>query len=179
LYHTEVGERVRRIAAHGVRIVVDDFRTDVTKTKQDGTRGRLRIDYGGRDVDTNPAAAIKWLWKFIDGAKTPGELYGRALMVIAAERYAASRVVLPTAQRSHPQHFGSHKDFAEKALAKLAGPHVPASTKQLSKAIDAAHTALRKAEDAARATGSRQLEHEPEQPTPADEADGEMQAAEA
>jgi hypothetical protein len=130
-------------------MVIEDFRVDVTKTKQDGSRGRLKIDYGDRQVANYPTAAIRWLWKFLDGAKTAGELYGRALVVIAAERYAASRIVLPSSQLHHPQHFGSHKDFAEKALAKLAGPHIPASMKQLTKAVDAAHPALHKAEDAA------------------------------
>lgn len=178
-YYTEVGERVRRIAAYGVRIVVDDFRKDVTKTKQDGSRGRLRIDYGDREVDSHPTAAIKWLWKFIDGAKTAGELYGRALVVVAAERYAASRVVLPAAQRSHPQHFGSHRDLAEKALAKLAGPHVPASMKQLSKAIEAAHTVLHKAEEAARGAKPQQAANDPEQPAPLDQADAETLSAQA
>jgi ParB/RepB/Spo0J family partition protein len=165
-YYGDAGERVRRLAAFGVRIVVEAFRKDVTKTRKDGTRGRLRIDYGDRQVASNPTAAITWLWKFIDGAKTAGELYGRALVVIAAERHAASRVVLPAAQRSHPQNFGSHKDAAEKALAKLAGPHVPASMKQLSKAIDAAHTALHKAEDAVRESRSRQVA---DGPAPLDE----------
>ena len=31
--------------------------------------------------------------------------------------------------------WSSHKDHARKALAKLAGPHVPASLKQLEKAV--------------------------------------------
>jgi hypothetical protein len=48
-----------------VRIVVEDFREDVTKNKKDGTRGRLRIDDGDRHVANNPTAAITWLWKFI------------------------------------------------------------------------------------------------------------------
>jgi ParB/RepB/Spo0J family partition protein len=178
-YYSDAGERVRRIAAHGVRIVVEDFREDVTKTKKDGTRGRLRIDYGDRQVASNPTAATTWLWKFIDGAKTAGELYGRALVVIAAERYAASRVVLPSAQRAHPQHFGSHKDLAEKALAKLAGPHVPASMKQLSKAIDAAHAALHKAEDAVRESRSRQVaDDRPDDTPPVDDTvDEDLDAA--
>jgi hypothetical protein len=64
-YYGDGGERVRRIAAYGVRMVVEDFRKDVTKTKKDGTRGRLRIDYGDGQVASNPAAAIKWLWRFI------------------------------------------------------------------------------------------------------------------
>jgi hypothetical protein len=68
-----------------VRLVIEELRTDVTKTRKDGTRGRLRIDYGDH---RNPEAALQWLWKFVDGAKTAGELYGRALMVIAAEQHA-------------------------------------------------------------------------------------------
>jgi ParB/RepB/Spo0J family partition protein len=81
--YTQTGERIARIAAGGVRLVIDELRTDVTKTRKDGTRGRLRIDYGDH---RNPEAAVAWLWKFVDAAKTASELYGRALMVIAAER---------------------------------------------------------------------------------------------
>jgi hypothetical protein len=65
-------------------------------------------------------------------------LYGRALVVIAAEQYA-SRLVLPQNQRSHPSNWASHKDHAAKALKKLTGPHLPASLKQLERAIDRAH----------------------------------------
>ena len=101
----------------------------------DGERGRLRIDYGDPH---KPGEAVKWMWKFIDGAKTAGELYGRALVVIAAEQYA-SRLVVPTSQRTHPTRWASHKDLAAKALRKLAGPHLPASLKQLEQAIARAH----------------------------------------
>jgi len=60
--YTQTGERIARLAAGGVRLVVDDLRADVTKTRKDGSRGRLRIEYGdARD----PQAAIAWLWKFI------------------------------------------------------------------------------------------------------------------
>ena len=38
------------------------------------------------------------MWKFIDGAKSAGELYGRTLVVIAAEQYA-TRLVVPSSQR--------------------------------------------------------------------------------
>jgi hypothetical protein len=49
--------------------VVDELRTDVTKTRKDGSPGRLRMDYGdARD----PQAAIAWLWNFAEGAKTAG-----------------------------------------------------------------------------------------------------------
>ena len=45
-----------------MRLVVGDLRTDVTKTRKDGSRGRLRIDYGDH---RDPQAAVAWLWKFI------------------------------------------------------------------------------------------------------------------
>jgi hypothetical protein len=118
----------------------------VTKTRKDGNRGRLRIDYGDH---RDPQAAIAWLWKFVDGAKTAGELYGRALVVIAAERYA-TRLVVPTSQRMPATRWSSHKDLAAKALRKLAGPHVPASLTKLEQAVKRAHSAYEKAEAAQR-----------------------------
>lgn len=96
--YSQIGERVARLAVTGIRLVVDDFRTDVTKTRKDGSRGKLRIDYGDPH---DPDKAVAWLWRFIDAAKTAGELYGRALVVVAAEQYA-SRLVVPTSQRTHP-----------------------------------------------------------------------------
>ena len=60
--YTQAGERIARIAAGGIRLVVDELRTDVTKTRKDGSRGRLRTDYGDyRD----PQTALAWLWKFV------------------------------------------------------------------------------------------------------------------
>ena len=133
--YTQTGEQVTRLAMAGIRLVIGEFREDVTKTRKDGSKGKLRIDYGDPH---QPAEAIKWLWKFIDGAKTAGELYGRALVVIAAEQYA-SRLVVPQTQRSHPTRWSSHNDHASKALKKLAGPHLPASLKELERAITRAH----------------------------------------
>lgn len=144
--HTQSGERVARIAAAGVRLVVDELRTDVTKTKKDGTRGRMRIDYGDH---RDPKAAVKWLWRFVDGAKSPGELYGRALVVIAAEQYAA-RLVVPSSQRTPALRWSSHKDIAAKALRKLTAPHVPASLTKLEQAVKRAHAAYDTAENQAR-----------------------------
>jgi hypothetical protein len=133
--YTQQGERVARLAVSGIRLVIEEFRADVTKTRKDGSKGALRIDYGnGRE----PQEPVRWLWKYIDGAKTAGELYGRALVVIAAEQYA-SRLVVPQSQRTHPTRWASHKDLAAKALRKLAGPHLPASLKQLEQAIARAH----------------------------------------
>ena len=60
--YTQTGERIARIAAGGIRLVVDELRTDVTKTRKDGSRGRLRIDYGDH---RDPQLAIAWLWKFV------------------------------------------------------------------------------------------------------------------
>ena len=139
--YTQTGDRVAELAARGVRLVVEEFRTDVTKTRKDGSRGALRIDYGD---PRKPEKPIAWLWKFIDGAKTAGELYGRALVVIAAEQYA-SRLVVPQSQQHSPMRWSSHKDHARKALAKLAGPHLPATLKQVEKAVAKAHAEHEKA----------------------------------
>ena len=128
--YTQTGDRVAELAARGVRLVIEEFRTDVTKTRKDGSRGALRIDYGD---PRKPEKPIAWLWKFIDGAKTAGELYGRAFVVIAAEQYA-SRLVVPSSQQHSPMRWPSHKEHARKALAKLAGPHLPATLKQVEKA---------------------------------------------
>jgi len=70
--YTQTGDRVARLAASGIRLVIDEFRADVTKTRKDGSRGRLRIDYGDAK---QPDAAVKWLWKFVDGARDAGELF--------------------------------------------------------------------------------------------------------
>ena len=148
--YTQTGDRVAELAARGVRLVIEEFRTDVTKTRKDGSRGALRIDYGD---PRKPEKPIAWLWKFIDGAKTAGELYGRALVVIAAEQYA-SRLVVPSSQQHSPMRWPSHKDHARKALAKLAGPHLPATLKQVEKAVAKAHAEHEKA-TSGRTTTSR------------------------
>ena len=144
--YTQTGERVARLAASGIRLVIDEFRTDATKTLKDGSRGRLRIDYGD---PRQPDDAVKWLWKFLDGARSAGDLYGRCVMVIAAEQYA-SRLVVPASQRSAPIRWSSHKDHASKALRKLAGPHLPASLRQLESAVKRADAEYARAERQAR-----------------------------
>ena len=150
--YTQTGERVVRLAVSGIRLVIDEFRTDVTKTRKDGSRGRLRIDYGD---PKQPDAAVKWLWKFVDGARNAGELYGRGLVVIAAEQYA-SRLVVPASQRSHPTRWSSHKDHAAKALRKLAGPHLPASLAELERAVKRAHRDYATAERGALEAAARE-----------------------
>jgi hypothetical protein len=44
--YTQSGERVAHLAVSGIRLVIDQFRADVTKTLKDGTKGKLRIDSG-------------------------------------------------------------------------------------------------------------------------------------
>jgi ParB/RepB/Spo0J family partition protein len=97
---------------------------------------RLRIAYGAPHKADTAEPAVKWLWRYLDGARCPGDLFGRALVVVAAQRYA-SRLVVPGSQRARPIVYAAHGDRAEKALAKIAGPHLPASLKRLQKAIDA------------------------------------------
>jgi ParB/RepB/Spo0J family partition protein len=133
--YTETGERVLGLAMSGIRLVIDEFRADATMTKKDGTKGALRIEY---QDPKDPAGPLKWLWRYIDGAKTAGELYGRALVVIAAERYAC-RLVVPQAQRGGRERWSSHNDRAAKALQGLVKPHLPASLARLEKAIERAH----------------------------------------
>jgi ParB/RepB/Spo0J family partition protein len=130
------GERVHALAMRGIRLVIDDFREDVTKTLKNGQRGRQRIAYGDPHKPDTIEPAVKWLWRYIDAARTAAELYGRALVVICAEQHAC-RLVVPSSQQAPPIRYGSHGDRAQKALTKLAGPHLPASLKQLRKAIDA------------------------------------------
>jgi hypothetical protein len=155
--YTQTGERIARIAAGGIRLVIAELRTDVTKTRQDGSRG-LRYDYGDH---RDPQAAIAWLWRFLDGAKTAGELYGRALVVLAAEQHA-SRLVVPTSQRMPATRWSSHRDIAANALKKLAGPHVPTSLSRLEQAVKRAHNAYDQTETAARE--QQRAERQPVEP---------------
>jgi hypothetical protein len=150
--YTQAGEQIARIAAGGIRLVIGELGDDVTKTRKDGTRGRLRIDYGDH---RDPQQALAWLWKFIDGAGTAGELYGPALVVLAAEQYA-TRLVVPTSQRMPAIRWSAHKDLAAKTLKKLAGPHVPASLSKLEQAVKRTHSAYATAE--ARAHERQQAE---------------------
>ena len=83
--YTGGGERIRSIAAGGIRLVVESLRTDITRTVKGGGRGRLRIDYG-----KDPQPAIDYVWSFLDGATTAGQLFwgseaGTGVSVVAVE----------------------------------------------------------------------------------------------
>jgi hypothetical protein len=52
--YTQTGDRVARLAISGIRLVIGEFRTDVTKTLQSGARRKLRIDYGNPREPQDP-----------------------------------------------------------------------------------------------------------------------------
>ncbi len=149
------------IALRGIRLVIGDFREDKTKERKDGSRGALRIAYGDGEKHENQS---HWLWKYLDGARSAGELYGRALVVIAAEQYA-SRLVVPSKQQTKPLSWPSHKDTASKALTNLAGPHIAPTLKALERAIAKAEREHKEAVDA--------QDHAEANSTPADETNAE------
>lgn len=53
------------LAASGIRLVIDEFRADVTKTRKDGSRGKLRIAYGDPHATKTIELPVKWLWRYI------------------------------------------------------------------------------------------------------------------
>jgi hypothetical protein len=124
------GDRVARtIATNGIRLVLDEHRTTETPTLKSGQPGKTKVTYG------EPEDALKWLWKFVDGAKTAGELYGRALVVFAAQHYA-HQLVLPTSQRRGSVLPRSHADRAPKAFEKVTKTALPTSHRELTRAIE-------------------------------------------
>ena len=115
--YTQQGERVARLAVSGIRLVIEEFRADVTKTRKDGSKGALRIDYGnGRE----PQEPVRWLWKYVDGAKTAGDSRPRA----RGDRRRAVRLPAGRAPEPAPAptRWTSHKDLAARRCA-AAGPH--------------------------------------------------------
>jgi ParB/RepB/Spo0J family partition protein len=124
------GDHVARtIAANGIRLVLDEHRTTETPTLKSGQPGKTKVTYG------EPEDALKWLWKFVEGAKTAGELYGRALVVFAAQHYA-HQLALPTSQRRGSVLPRSHADRARKAFEKVTTTALPGSHRELTRAIE-------------------------------------------
>ncbi len=120
----------RTIAANGLRLVLDEHRTTQTPRLKSGKPGKTKVSYG------EPDAACKWLWRFVDGAKSAGELYGRTLVVFAAQHYA-SQLVLPTSQRRGSVLPRSHNDTARKAFERVTSKVLPGSYRQLQRALAA------------------------------------------
>jgi hypothetical protein len=115
--------------------VIDEFRTDVTTARKDGSLGWLLIDYGdprtGRSSGSGGSWTARGCWR---------SLHSRAIVVLP-RRSSPAGWYCAQSSRSAPRRRPSHKDHARKALAKLAGPHLPATLKQLEKAIEKAHRA--------------------------------------
>jgi ParB/RepB/Spo0J family partition protein len=118
------------VAANGLRLVLDEHRETTTPTLKSGKTGKTRVAYA--DVDD----AVKWLWRFVDGAKTAGEIYGRVLVVFAAQHYA-TQLVLPASKRRPSALPASRKDAARKAFERIVKTVLPASHKQLQRALAA------------------------------------------
>jgi hypothetical protein len=93
-----------------------------------GKPGKTKVSYS--DVDD----AVAWLWKFVDGAKSAGELYGRTMVVFAAQHYA-KQLVLATSKRRHSVLPSSHDDRARKAFERVCRSSLPDTHKQLERAI--------------------------------------------
>jgi ParB/RepB/Spo0J family partition protein len=120
---------VATIAANGIRLVIDKHRTETTCTLKSGKPGKTKIAYG--EVD----GAVNWLWKFVDGAKSAGELYGRVFVVFAAQHYA-EQLVLPTSQRRGSVLSSTRKDAARKAFERITKDVLPATHVQLKRALE-------------------------------------------
>jgi hypothetical protein len=110
-------------------LVLDEHRTTTTPTLKSGQPGKTKVSYA------EPEDALKWLRKFVDGAKSAGELYGRALVVFACQHYA-NQIALPTSQRRGSVLPSSHRDTARKAFEKLTKTVLPASHRELARAIE-------------------------------------------
>ncbi len=117
------------LAANGIRLVIDSQRETTTPTLKSGNPGKTKVTYG--DVQD----AERWLWKFLDGARSAGELYGRVLVVFAAQAYAHD-LVLPASQRRAHLLPRSRKDAARKAFERLTKRVLPASHTQLARALE-------------------------------------------
>lgn len=139
--HLGIGENVARVlAANGLRLVLDELRTTETPTLKSGKSGKTKITYA--EVDDAQAR----LWRYVDAGKTAGEIYGRALVVIAAQHYAF-QIALPTSQRRGSILPASHKDMARKAFERLTKPILPGTYKELTRAIASEAKAYREQVD--------------------------------
>lgn len=131
---------VQTIAANGIRLVIEEHRTTTTPTLKSGKPGKTKVAYG--DVED----AAKWLWQFVEGAKSAGEIYGRVLVVFAAQHYAQN-LVLPKSQRRPSVLPGTRKDTARKAFERITKSVLPATHTQLQRALEREARAYAKQQD--------------------------------
>jgi ParB/RepB/Spo0J family partition protein len=145
---------VATIAANGIRLVIEEHRTTTTPTLKSGQPGKTKVSYG--EVDD----AAVWLWKFVDGAKSAGELYGRVLVVFAAQHYAHD-LVLPSSKRHGSVLPHSRKEAARKAFERLTKKLLPASHVELQRALEREARAYRKRQDELSACPREEAPHAP------------------
>jgi ParB/RepB/Spo0J family partition protein len=134
------------LAANGIRLVVASERQTTTPSLKSGKPGRTKVTYG------EAQDAERWLWRFLDGARSAGELYGRTLVVFAAQAYALD-LVLPVSQRRGSVLPASRKDTARKAFERLTKGVLPASHTQLARALEREARRYTKAQQALAASG--------------------------
>lgn len=120
---------IETLAATGIRLVFNEHRKTETPLLKSGKRGKTKVTY------SEIQDAERWLWKFIDRANTAGELYGRALVVYAAQHYAQA-LVLPKSQRHGSVLPRSHQEIARKAFERLTKTALPGTHVQLQRAIE-------------------------------------------
>ena len=160
---------VATIAANGIRLVFDQHRETTTPVLKSGAPGKTKVAYG----EVEEAAA--WLWKFVEGARTAGELYGRVLVVFAAQAYATD-LVLPASKRRGPVLPSSRKDIARKAFERVTKQVLPASHVQLRRALDREASAHLKRHEELRTTASRAASVPPDAEAGGAEVDAEVDA---
>jgi len=117
------------IAANGIRLVIEEHRTTTTPRLKSGGLGKTKVAYG----EVEDAAA--WLWRFIDGATSAGDLYGRVLVVFASQHYA-NQLVLAASKRRSSALPCSRKGSARKAFERLTKTVLPASHVALQRAVE-------------------------------------------
>jgi hypothetical protein len=142
---------VETIAANGIRLVIEEHRETTTPTLKSGKPGRTRVEYG----DIEDAAA--WLWKFVEGAKSAGELYGRVLVVFAAQNYAHD-LVLPRSKRRGSVLPHSRKGAARKAFERVTKKVLPATHIELQRALDREARAYAKRQEDLRSAARQESE---------------------
>lgn len=120
----------RKIAIAGLRLVLEDLRETEQRARKDGTPRAPKVTYAtGDDCEA-------LLWRFLGRARTPRELYGRAVVIFAAGHFALQDA-LPGSQRSIGIGLHSSEGRAVKALEKLCTKHLPGTYRSLRKEIAA------------------------------------------
>jgi len=117
---------VSRLAMAGIRLVIGEFRSDVTKTRKDGSRGTLRIHYGDAHQSD---AAVNGCGSSSTAPRTPVSFAAGGWSSSRPSSAVPARGPDQPAVTSHGVELaqGPHHQGPEEAR----GPHLPASLRQL------------------------------------------------